>query len=193
MAVSARKKVDVVFFRNYSQSDTVSNTQPIRYGEGGKSFDPISWTKNGQALLGWSLSSGSTTISYPTSYTVTDTWIVNNSPRLELYAVYRQPVVSTPSTSTPSTSTPSTPTPSTPTSSTPTSDTPSSETEDTQEADEGTAQGTKKIRVRFISSSYFEDSSQNLVSASQGGLAADSKWAVDPSLRTLLRSVLGKT
>jgi hypothetical protein len=47
--------------------------------------------------------------------------------------------------------------------------------------------------VRFISSKYFEDASQNLIPSSKGGLAADSKWATDASLRTLLRRILSKT
>jgi hypothetical protein len=63
------------------------------------------------------------------------------------------------------------------------------ETKEAAEADV-TVTGIKKIEVRFISSRYFEDDSQNLIPQSCGGLAEDSKWATDGSLRELLRSVL---
>jgi hypothetical protein len=82
--------------------------------------------------------------------------------------------------------TPSTPTPDT---QTPSTETKTAETEDTEDA---VKTGTKKINVRFISSKYFEDDSNNLISESNGGLAADSKWATDGTLRALLRSVLKK-
>lgn len=46
------------------------------------------------------------------------------------------------------------------------------------------------VQMRFISQKYFEDESGNLVSRIDGGLEADSRWAVDTSLRSLLRHVL---
>ena len=85
----------------------------------------------------------------------------------------------TPSTPTPDTPTPGTPTPDTPSPSTPTPDTPN--TEDSQQ---------KKIHCRFISSAYFEDSAQNLIPKEKGGIDPASPWAVDSSLRVLLRQVL---
>lgn len=49
---------------------------------------------------------------------------------------------------------------------------------------------TEPVQMRFISQKYFEDGSGNLVSRIDGGLEADSRWAADASLRSLLRHVL---
>ncbi|MCM1284125.1 MAG: hypothetical protein NC180_10015 [Muribaculaceae bacterium] len=46
------------------------------------------------------------------------------------------------------------------------------------------------IRMRFISKKYFEDAAGLLVAESRGGLSTGSRWALDLSLRSLLRSVL---
>jgi hypothetical protein len=224
-ASSTKKKVDIVFHRNLSTSDSTTNTMTVNYGDGSKTFTQCGWTKNGYSISGWSLSSGSSVISYSTGYTVTDSFVKSNSPRIDLYAVYPTPASTpstptpstptpstptpstptpstptpstpTPSTPTPSTPTPSTPTPSTPTPSTPTPSTPTPGTETpstpTPGTEDTTKTGTKKIKVRFISSKYFEDDSNNLISESNGGLAADSKWATEGTLRALLRSVLKK-
>jgi hypothetical protein len=213
-ASSTKKKVDIVFHRNLSASDSTTSTMTVNYGSGSKTFTKCGWTKNGYSISGWSLSSGSSVISYSTGYTVTDSFVLENSPRIDLYAVYPTPTPSTPtpskpstptpstptptpSTPTPSTPTPSTPTPSTPTPSTPTPgtetpSTPTPDTTETEDTEDAAKTGTKKINVRFISSKYFEDDSNNLISESNGGLAADSKWATDGTLRALLRSVLKK-
>jgi hypothetical protein len=173
----------------------------VTYGSASKTFTQCGWTKNGYSISGWSLSSGSSVISYSTGYTVTDSFVLDNSPRIDLYAVYPVYVSYTP-TPTPSAPTPSTPTPSTPTPSTQTPDTPGTpapstetkapETESTESEEDAAKTGTKKINVRFISRKYFEDDSNNLISESNGGLASDSKWATDGTLRALLRSVLKK-
>jgi cell division septation protein DedD len=205
-ASSTKKKVDIVFHRNQSTSDSTTNTMTVTYGSASKTFTQCGWTKNGYSISGWSLSSGSSVISYSTGYTVTDSFVLDNSPRIDLYAVYPvyvsytptptpsaptpAPSTPTPSTPTPSTPTPSTPTPSTQTPSTETPSTPTPGTTETEDTEDAAKTGTKKINVRFISRKYFEDDSNNLISESNGGLASDSKWATDGTLRALLRSVL---
>jgi hypothetical protein len=195
IASTTRKKLTLVFHRNLSADDTRYDTQPLAYGDGGTPLQRITWTKNGQELIGWALSADSTTVVYPAKYSVTNELILKSASTLELYAVYGQSVVSVPDTSAIPTS-PVTPTTTTPTPGTQTV-TSKPDTEilpsNPQPSEDETGTGTEPIRVRFISSKYFEDVSQNLIPQAQGGLAADSKWAVDPALRTLLRRVLSRT
>lgn len=103
----------------------------------------------------------------------------------------------TPSTPTPDTPEPDTPTPSTPTPDTPEPDAPTPGTPvsgtsnpDTPEEKSETGNEKKKIHCRFISSAYFEDESKNLIPREKGGLDPSSPWALDASLRVLLRQML---
>jgi hypothetical protein len=151
-------------------------------------------------MLGWALSPNATTAAYKRGDSVKNSWIINYSPQMHLYAVWADEEENdedtpTPSSDTPTSNTPApspTPTPTTPTpapttptpTTAPTSTTTIQTTTDTPEPD------TKEIQCRFISSKYFEDSSYRLISSDQGGLAEDSRWAVNPVLRQLLRQVL---
>lgn len=46
------------------------------------------------------------------------------------------------------------------------------------------------FHCRFISKKYFEDAGQNLIPKERGGLAGDSKWIMEDSLRVWLRHLL---
>ena len=46
------------------------------------------------------------------------------------------------------------------------------------------------FHCRFISKKYFEDAGQNLIPKERGGLAGDSKWIMEDSLRVWLRQLL---
>lgn len=46
------------------------------------------------------------------------------------------------------------------------------------------------FHCRFISKKYFEDAGQNLIPKERGGLAGDSKWITEDSLRVWLRQLL---
>lgn len=199
-ATSERKKLVVVFHRNFSAEDSEADYEVYYYDRVGESFPRVNWRKNGQEMLGWALSPNATTAAYKRGDSVKNSWIINYSPQMHLYAVWADEEENdedtpTPSSDTPTSNTPApspTPTPTTPTpapttptpTTAPTSTTTIQTTTDTPEPD------TKEIQCRFISSKYFEDSSYRLISSDQGGLAEDSRWAVNPVLRQLLRQVL---
>ena len=46
------------------------------------------------------------------------------------------------------------------------------------------------FHCRFISKKYFEDAGRNLIPKERGGLAGDSKWIMEDSLRVWLRQLL---
>jgi hypothetical protein len=192
-ASSSKKTVKIIFHRNQSTKDTTYKEQTISYGTSNAKLSTINWKKDGEAMLGWALTADATKIKYEVGSSVSDSWLLKYEPEVDLYAVWKEPEVTGPPEPAPSAPTPSTPTPSPPTPSPPTPSEPSSETPEEDTPQEDTEDEAEELRVRFISSKYFEDASQNLIPSSKGGLAADSKWATDASLRVLLRRILSKT
>lgn len=201
VARTEKVSVTIVFHRNYSEDDTVVAQQTLRYGDNKYTFDETGWRKDGKEMLGWAFSQSAGNPDYAARKTVKNAWVLKYAPQVHLYAVWEStdhsgastqipnPVAPGP-TVTPDPSVPDptvTPDPVTPEPTVPTPDpvipTP----------DQGEGLQRREIRCRFISSKYFEDEAQNLIPSEKGGLAPDSRWALDPFLRQLLRCVLQGT
>ena len=185
-ATAMPKELTIVFHRNHESTDTQTKYQKVYYRQKGIRFVDSRWNGD-KKMLGWALSKNATSKDYPVNATIKGSWILKHSPKVDLYAVWETPSIpTTPDTPTPDTPTPDTPTPDTPTPDTPTPETPS--IPDIPETPE--PEPDKNIHCRFISQKYFEDEAGNLVPPEKGGLAVNSRWATDASLREILRLAL---
>ncbi len=211
-AIARPKELTIVFHRNKSSGDTVTAYQKVEYGKDDLRFVDTGWNGDG-SMLGWALSPQAATKDYSVSNAIRGAWIIKHSPKVDLYAVWKEPDPTppnptppnptppnptppnpTPPNPTPPDSTPPNPTPPdptppnpTPTDPTPTDPTPTDPTPTDPEEPEPAAQ---PIKCRFISWKYFEDESRNLVPETKGGLAENCRWATDQSLREILRQAL---
>ncbi len=102
------KSVTVKFYRNLNSSDSNTLTETFTEGVSNQKFgyntdgtgkysymnEPQigfgKWTNPGYELLGWSFDKNATTASYKTYSDVVDSWIKNNSPSANLYAVWKK-------------------------------------------------------------------------------------------------------
>lgn len=168
-AVARPKTLDIFFHRNAFENDTEGMMQRVEYGEEGTVFEPIHWRQEGKTLVGFASRPDAKTPEYSTRAEIKNQWIDKNSPRMDLYAVWKsegkeeEPVV-------------------------PKEDKPESQKPNPPKAGEPTVK--RIIHCRFISEKYFEDAQKNLISKEKGGLSEESRWAVDAGLRDWLRQVL---
>ena len=212
-AMAKRKVLHIIFYRNLSPDDTTGAEQRLTYGDGSVMLDRVPWTAEGKKLKGWARTPDATKAEYSLSMIVKDSWIAKYSPRIELYAVWQtlkdpdapkpdNPKPDTPDTENPEPDAPEpdVPGPDITEPDVPKPDNPDPDITEPKQPDSGTdsydpdepQEGKKIINIhcRFISEKYFEDYRQNLIPREKGGLAEDSKWATDPSLRVWLRMIL---
>ena len=129
---------------------------------------------------------------------VKDSWIIRYSPKIDLYGVWK-----TENTDDLTDPDPTDPDPAGPDPTDPAPETPGTDREDPKpdsgdpdpvkpkDPDEDFPRGKIiSFHCRFISKKYFEDAGQNLIPKERGGLAGDSKWIMEDSLRVWLRQLL---
>lgn len=197
------KRLIIMLHRNFGPQDTAAIWQEVRYTDAGDVIVQTNWKNNGKTMLGWSLSRDAKTPEYSEREEIKKSWFQDYTPQLNLYAVWeddsststKQPADDSDTSNSPDHSpelpTPPGNTPDNPPTVSPDPADPGVDIVMPPENSAGTdGQGQRKIRCRFISSKYFEDAGGNLISSAQGGLDSDSRWAVDPMLRQLLRQVL---
>jgi uncharacterized repeat protein (TIGR02543 family) len=87
------KYVDVTFHRNTSSTDTATTTVRYSYDDwaAGKAlaFSSQGWTRTGYTQLGWSNSDSDTAADYSVTNGVNGDWILEKSPKTDLYAVWK--------------------------------------------------------------------------------------------------------
>ena len=88
-AIWKAKQVTVTFYRNQNGSDNTAATQTFTYGASGQSFSNKNWTKDGYTLLGWSENRNATDKQYSTDSGVDPNWILQKTPSVNLYAVWK--------------------------------------------------------------------------------------------------------
>ena len=84
------KTIKVIFYRNASSSDNTTATQTFTYGVSGQAFSDKGWTNTGHTMAGWARSKTATTKDYNVLSGVNDTWINDNAPSIDLYAVWNK-------------------------------------------------------------------------------------------------------
>ena len=84
------KTIKVIFYRNASTSDSTTATQTFTYGVSGQAFSDKGWTNTGHTMAGWARSKTATTKDYNVLSGVNDTWINDNTPSIDLYAVWNK-------------------------------------------------------------------------------------------------------
>ena len=83
------KTITVTFHRNTSSTDTTKATETFTYDNvSGKTFSAKGWSRTGYTLEGWSETSTGTA-KYNVLNRITNTWINNNAPSINLYAVWK--------------------------------------------------------------------------------------------------------
>ena len=83
------KNVTVTFHRNTDNNDTTTSQQTFTYDVVGQKFTDKGWNKTGYTLLGWSTDKNATNASYSVTNGVSDEWINKNSPKVDLYGVWK--------------------------------------------------------------------------------------------------------
>lgn len=139
---------------------------------------------------------------------VKDSWIIRYSPKIDLYGVWKTENTDDltdpdPTDPDPTGPDPTDPDPADPDPTDPDLETPGTDREDPKpdsgdpdpvkpkDSDEDFPRGKIiSFHCRFISKKYFEDAGQNLIPEERGGLAGDSKWITEDSLRVWLRQLL---
>ena len=84
------KTIKVIFYRNASTSDSTTATQTFTYRVSGQAFSDKGWTNTGHTMAGWARSKTATTKDYNVLSGVNDTWINDNAPSIDLYAVWNK-------------------------------------------------------------------------------------------------------
>lgn len=207
--------IRIVYHRNFSASDSTFVVQTVKYGEENVHMRKENWEKDGKAPVGYALSQGAAEASYALDAAITNAWILKYAPKVHLYAVWpdsgENPSEVTPASGTdPDSDADSAadidsdsgadPAPDIDSDSdsdadpdpTPAPTSPAPDVEPVPPSDDDLPE-VPPVQMRFISRTYFEDASGNLVPRAQGGLEASSRWGVNASLRSLLRQVLAMT
>ena len=83
------KNVTVTFHRNADSNDTTTSQQTFTYDVAGQKFTDKGWSKTGYILLGWSTDKNATNASYSVTSGVSNDWINKNSPKVDLYGVWK--------------------------------------------------------------------------------------------------------
>ena len=83
------KNVIVTFHRNTDSNDTTTSQQTFTYDVVGQKFTDKGWSKTGYTLLGWSTDKNATNASYSVTNGVSNDWINKNSPKVDLYGVWK--------------------------------------------------------------------------------------------------------
>ena len=83
------KNVIVTFHRNTDSNDTTTSQQTFAYDVVGQKFTDKGWSKTGYTLLGWSTDKNATNASYSVTNGVSNDWINKNSPKVDLYGVWK--------------------------------------------------------------------------------------------------------
>ena len=85
--------VDVTFHRNTSATDTATSTVRYSYDDWASGKAPAlssqGWTRTGYTQLGWSANASDTAADYSVTNAVNGDWILEKSPKTDLYAVWK--------------------------------------------------------------------------------------------------------
>lgn len=157
----------------------------------------------GKKLVGWAFRPDAQKADLKCKAVVKDSWIIKYSPQMDLYGVWKPESTDDPDD--PETVDPDPgskdpdPDDSGPDSGEPEPDKPNPDSKDpdpVQPKDPGVDEKDLprgkiiSFHCRFISKKYFEDAGRNLIPKERGGLAGDSKWIMEDSLRVWLRQLL---
>ena len=88
-AIWKAKQVTVTFYRNSDGNDTTTSTQTFTYGVNNQCISNKNWSRNGYTLLGWSENRSATDRQYSPNCGVDWNWIIQKSPNVNLYAVWK--------------------------------------------------------------------------------------------------------
>ena len=161
----------------------------MTYGYGKVPLENIGWKTKGKKLVGWAMKPDAKKADLKCGAVVKDSWIIRYSPKIDLYGVWK--MENTDDLTDPD------PTDPDPTGPDPTDrEDPKPDSKDPdpvkpKDPDEDFPRGKIiSFHCRFISKKYFEDAGQNLIPKERGGLAGDSKWITEDSLRVWLRQLL---
>ena len=89
-AIWKAKQVTVTFYRNLNSDDTTTASQTFTYGVSGQSFSNKNWSRDGYTMIGWSENRSATDKQYSTLSSVDPNWIISKSPKVNLYAVWKE-------------------------------------------------------------------------------------------------------
>lgn len=206
IAYGEKKKLQIFFHRNSSADDTEMDMQTMKFGYGKMPLENIGWKIQGKKLIGWAWKPNATKADLKCGAMIKDSWIDTYSPRIDLYGVWKTEDSGDPKDPDPKPDDPDAKDPD------PEPDDPGSEKPDPKpdEPDSGKPDPGEEAPVspgltededfprgkiisfhcRFISKKYFEDAGRNLIPKERGGLAGDSKWIMEDSLRGWLRQLL---
>ncbi len=211
IANGSKKKLQVLFHRNSSESDSETEQQNMEFGYGQMPLEDIGWKIKGKKLVGWALKPDASEVELKCGAIVKDSWIIRHSPKVDLYGIWKtegtedtedpKPDKPEPDKPEPKDPKPDKPEPDKPEPEDPKPDKPKPDRPDPKDPDPAGPGGTGSdenlprgriisFHCRFISRKYFEDAGWNLISKERGGLAGESKWAMDDSLRMRLRQLL---
>lgn len=208
VAYGQKKKLQIFFHRNSSKDDTEMDVQTMTYGYGKVPLENIGWKTKGKKLVGWAMKPDAKKADLKCGAVVKDSWIIRYSPKIDLYGVWKTENTDDltdpdPTDPDPTGPDPTDPDPAGPDPTDPDPETPGTDREDPKpdskdpdpvkpkDPDEDFPRGKIiSFHCRFISKKYFEDAGQNLIPKERGGLAGDSKWITEDSLRVWLRQLL---
>lgn len=208
VAYGQKKKLQIFFHRNSSKDDTEMDVQTMTYGYGKVPLENIGWKTKGKKLVGWAMKPDAKKADLKCGAVVKDSWIIRYSPKIDLYGVWKTENTDDltdpdPTDPDPTGPDPTDPDPAGPDPTDPDPETPGTDREDPKpdskdpdpvkpkDPDEDFPRGKIiSFHCRFISKKYFEDAGRNLIPKERGGLAGDSKWIMEDSLRVWLRQLL---
>ena len=175
----------------------------MTYGYGKVPLENIGWKTKGKKLGGWAMKPDAKKADLKCGAVVKDSWIIRYSPKIDLYGVWKMENTDDLIDPDPTDPDPAGPDPAGPDPTDPDPETPGTDREDPKpdsgdpdpvkpkDPDEDFPRGKIiSFHCRFISKKYFEDAGQNLIPKERGGLAGDSKWIMEDSLRVWLRQLL---
>lgn len=203
IAYGNKKKLKIIFHRNTSENDREMDVQTMVFGYGQMPLEDVRWKMKGKKLVGWAFRPDAQKADLKCKAVVKDSWIIKYSPQMDLYGVWKPESTDDPDD--PETVDPDPgskdpdPDDSGPDSGEPEPDKPNPDSKDpdpVQPKDPGVDEKDLprgkiiSFHCRFISKKYFEDAGRNLIPKERGGLAGDSKWIMEDSLRVWLRQLL---
>lgn len=87
-ATSKLSSLLVTYFRNIDVADTKTEQQMFLYGGNVHHLKDFGWRKEGYHQVGWALKRQAKTADYSMTNTISDKWILQHLPKVNLYAVW---------------------------------------------------------------------------------------------------------
>ncbi len=87
-ATAKREDLTVYFYKGTETGNTASATKKYEHEKTGQTLPNFGWTKEGYHQIGWSKTKNGTNASYAITSPVSQNWINQNMPSVNLYAVW---------------------------------------------------------------------------------------------------------